>query len=148
MPGAGDRTLSKTAAACLLPALLLIGCAAPFLSRDRDYIVVDDITQVPDSDPFGIADLRVEGDSLKFTASYGGGCRDHIFTLYAARTEPGLNTGLLYIQHNANHDMCRAWIDAHKVSFGLQGIRYDLRLGENATLKSSPESDSAFMLKY
>jgi hypothetical protein len=128
---------------------LLCGCAAPvFLGSGRDFIVVADITQVPDSDPFGIADLRIEGDSLKFTASYGGGCRDHVFTLYAARSTPGSNTGLLYIHHNANHDMCRAWIDAHKVSFGLRGLRLDLRLGADAVLQSSPRSDSGFTLRY
>jgi hypothetical protein len=140
--------MPRLVAAWLFPALLLIGCAAPFLNSKRDYIVVEDITQVPDSDPFGIADLRVEDDSLKFTASYGGGCRDHIFTLYAARSEPGTNTGHLYIHHNANHDMCRAWIDAHKVSFGLKGLRFDLRLGENALLELSPGADSGFVLRY
>jgi hypothetical protein len=132
----------------MLSLLLFCGCSAPLFDGTRDFIVVADINQVPDSDPFGMRDMRIEGDSLRFTASYGGGCRKHAFTLYVARAPAGTNTAFVHVQHNANHDLCREWIDSHPVGFSLRGLKLDLRLGSSAILRSAPGADSVFTLSY
>ena len=134
--------------AAFVASLLLTACAAWMGGGTRDFILVDDIRQVPDSDPFTLKDARVEGDSLKFTAAYGGGCREHDFTLYAARSAEKANEVLLYIQHNANHDMCRALIEA-ATGFDLRGLKRALRLSGVVTLRSAPNwSDTAFAVEY
>ncbi len=129
-----------------------MGCAGSFFGKQpRDFIEVEDISQVPESDAFRMRDVRIENDSLKFTASYGGGCRKHVFTLYAARTNGKDNTGNLYIQHNANNDLCRALIDADSVAFSLKGLRSALGLKGMARLVSSFEMENAgngFSLTY
>src|SRR5690554_5377634 len=132
---------------CFLAALIfpvLMGCAGSFFGKaPRDFIEVADIAQVPESDPFRIRDVRIENDSLKFTASYGGGCRKHVFTLYASRAEGEGNTGELYIQHNGNNDLCRAQIDADSVAFSLKGIKPALGLKGSARLVSCPQMEAA-----
>jgi hypothetical protein len=126
---------------------VLTGCAGSFFGKaHRDFVEVADISQVPESDPFTIRDARIERDSLKFIASYGGGCREHVFTLYAARSKDSANTGMLYVQHNANNDLCRAVINADTVKFSLAGIKKALGLRGEATLvlpTSAPVSRSA-----
>lgn len=117
---------------------LFAGCASSsgsFFGKDaRDFIEVEDIAQVPESDPFTMRELRIENDSLKFIASYGGGCREHVFTLYAAAAKDSANTGLLYVQHNANNDLCRAMINDDSVGFDLGGLKSALGLKSSATL--------------
>lgn len=128
------------------------GCAGSFFGKvPRDFIEVVSITQVPESDPFTLRDARIDNDSLKFTASYGGGCREHVFTLYAARAEDAENTAVLYIQHNANNDLCRAVINADSVAFSLKGLKSALNLRARATLTFSPAMtavDSGVKLTY
>jgi len=123
-------------AGCALAAFA--GCARTpglfFGKEPRDFIEVEDIAQVPESDPFTMRDLRIEDDSLKFIAAYGGGCREHVFTLYAAPAKDSANTGYLYVQHNANNDLCRAMINDDSVAFDLGGLKAALDLGSGATL--------------
>jgi hypothetical protein len=64
------------------------------------------------SDPFELKDIVVEGDSVKITVSYSGGCRKHTFELIwnetlSLTTPP--QTGMI-ILHNADGDMCEAYI--------------------------------------
>lgn len=127
-------TLFPAAAALALFAACA-GTSDSFFGKEpRDFIEVEDISQVPESDPFTMRDLRIENDSLKFTAAYGGGCREHVFTLYAARAKDSANTGMLYVQHNANTDLCRAMINDDSVAFDLHGLRSALDLKSGATL--------------
>lgn len=135
--------------AAVLAPFFLTGCASVssmMSAGPRDYIVVENILHVPDSDPFELFDTRVENDSLKFIASYGGGCREHVFTLYAARGEAE-DTGRLYVQHNANHDLCADVVPADPVAFSLEGLRHDLGLGAAATLYLAA-ADSLYALEY
>lgn len=129
-----------------------VGCAGSYFGKaPRDFIEVENIAQVPESDPFRIRDVRIENDSLKFVMSYGGGCRKHVFTLYAARAGGENNTGHLYIQHNGNNDLCRALIEADSVSFSLKGLKPALGLKGAARLMSAPQMESAqngFTLTY
>lgn len=140
------KSVRTVLGATALASFFMTGCALMAASGPRDYILVENIFQVPDSDAFGIADLRIENDSLKFVASYGGGCREHVFTLYAARGEVE-DAGHLYIQHNANHDLCRAFVPDDTVAFSLAGLRRDLDLDEGSTL-SLAARDSLYALRY
>jgi hypothetical protein len=136
----------------LLSGILFAGCASSYFGKaSRDFIEVGDIAQVPESDPFRIRDIRIENDSLKFVASYGGGCRKHVFTLYAARAAAETNTGYLYIQHNGNNDLCRALIEDDSVAFSLKGLKSSLGLNGSARLVSAPQMETAqngFTLTY
>jgi len=147
----GPRS-SRAAFACAAAAFMLAGCAGSFFGKDaRDFIAVEDISQVPESDAFTMRDVRIERDSLKFTASYGGGCREHAFSLYAAKAKDAANTGLLYVQHNANTDLCRAMIEGDSVAFDLAGLRSALDLKSGAALvfpPGSPGADSGVTLSY
>lgn len=140
----------KTAA--VVACLFMMGCAGSFFGKQpRDFIEVEDIAHVPESDPFRMRDVRIENDSLKFTASYGGGCRKHVFTLYASRGKGQDNTAHLYVQHNGNHDLCRALIDADSVSFSLKGLKSTLGLRGSARLVSAPQMETTqngFTLTY
>lgn len=128
-------------------AALFGGCAFFGGGGPRDFIEVADIAQVPESDPVTLTEARVKGDSLLFTASYGGGCREHVFTLYAMRGPASTSTVLLYVHHHANHDPCRA-IVAETVGFSLLGLKKDLRVNGDAVLQSAPGTDPAFTLSY
>ena len=134
--------------AAFVASFSLTACASWTAGDARDFILVEDIRQVPDSDPFALREVRIESDSLKFKTAYGGGCREHDFTLYAARSPEKANEVFLYIQHNANHDMCRAWIEG-AAGFDLRGLKRALRLSGVVTLRSAPNwSDSAFAVEY
>jgi hypothetical protein len=136
------------AGACCLGALSLFGCAVPFLDPGaRDFIVVADISQVPESDKVGFTAARIEGDTLKLGAIYTGGCRPHAFTLYAAKSS-GADTAFLYVQHDANNDLCPILVSGEPVAFSLRGLKEDLGLGGGAILRSAPQLDSAFALRY
>lgn len=134
-----------------LATLLFAGCAGAFFGKaHRDFIQVADITQVPESDPFTMRDVRIEDDSLKFIASYGGGCREHVFTLYASSAEKE-NAAWLYVQHNGNNDLCRAVVNADSVAFSLKGLKSALNLKGRARLSFSPAMtalDSGVTLTY
>jgi hypothetical protein len=137
------------AALFLAGALLVVGCAVPvFGPGARDYIVVADIAQVPESDAFGMTGARIEGDSLKLAAIYTGGCRKHVFTLYAARASSGADTAYLYVQHDADHDVCEMLVSGEPLAFNLRGLKDDLGLGGKAVLRSAPQWDSGFALEY
>ena len=131
----------------VLLVVLASGCAFFGGGGARDFIAVSDITQVPESDPVALTGARIVGDSLLFDAAYGGGCREHAFTLYAMRGPASTSTILLYVHHFANHDPCRAMVH-RPVGFSLHGIRTDLRVNGTAILQSAPGTEPAFTLSY
>jgi hypothetical protein len=152
-----DKSIALLSVSMLTLALIaLSGCAGSFFGKPaRDFIEVADISQVPESDPFTMRDVKIERDSLKFIASYGGGCREHVFTLYAARAKDSVNTGLLYVQHNGNNDLCRAVVSDDTVGFSLKGLKSALGLkGGGAQLVLVPgaviftDSSNGYSLIY
>ena len=64
------------------------------------------------SDPFDLKDIVITEDSVKITVGYSGGCRKHIFEIIwnetLSSTIPSRTS--LIILHNANGDMCEAYI--------------------------------------
>lgn len=90
-------------------------------------VVVDAAGQGTDqwgTDPYQLRAARIEGDTLTVTVSYGGGCRDHQFTL--------LTSGVFLesypvqlgasLAHEANDDLCRAWL-TEDIDFDLTPIK-------------------------
>lgn len=78
-------------------------------------VISDDGADATDKwgkDAFELNEASITGDTLAVKVSYGGGCRDHQFTLVASgafmESDPvQLN---LALAHNANEDPCEAWI--------------------------------------
>ena len=82
-------------------------------------------TNSPDlSKPFDLLEASIDGDSLRVTVRYGGGCAPHDFSLHsngpALRSMPPQQ--LLRIEHRANADPCRALIQENH-SFDLSSFR-------------------------
>lgn len=76
-------------------------------------------------DAFDIQEMKVKGDSLIVVVSYGGGCQTHEFSL---KTNGAFMKSLpvqlnLSLEHNANKDMCRAYL-TQRLAFDLNQIRY------------------------
>ncbi len=134
--------------ACI--AVLFCGCATlvPESNGPRDFIPVSSIHEVPQSDPFIMHGARIEGDSLKFFARYGGGCKDHTFALYVSRSDTAKQLVHAYVWHNANNDMCKALIEAEHVSFDLRGLKRDLGVRGRIRLVSRTDQEVPFSLKY
>jgi heat shock protein HslJ len=76
------------------------------------------------SDPFTVAASRIVGDELRLTVQYGGGCADHEFALIGPLTLEGDDPTpvTLYLHHNANGDMCKAYI-TKEITFDLRPLR-------------------------
>ena len=78
-------------------------------------VISDDDTDATDrwgKDAFELNEAAITGDSLAVEVSYGGGCRDHQFTLVASgafmESDPvQINVALA---HNANEDPCERWV--------------------------------------
>ncbi|MDA0809157.1 MAG: hypothetical protein O2983_09165 [Planctomycetota bacterium] len=86
--------------------------------------VVDKFPASAPSNPFSIESAKVVGDTLQLELSYGGGCKDHVFTAFWApiflEEEPP-STEIL-ITHDARNDSCEAWI-SQKLTIDLMPLR-------------------------
>lgn len=110
--------------------LLIASCNEPVALTDRmdctkykeiSYLNYDSLK----SDPITLINATVEGDCLKLTLQYGGGCEEHQVDL--ARILPDCGTPPLppptfEIRHDAKGDACKALI-TKEYSFDLSGIR-------------------------
>jgi hypothetical protein len=132
----------------LLASLLLAGCASLAPQGDeevlarRDFVAVANLDKAPKSDPRSLYNVRVENDSLKMLARFGGGCKEHTFTLYVSRESS--NTVAVYVVHDADKDACRAC----PVAFDLQFLKTDLNLKGPVTLVSHPGELEPFRVVY
>jgi hypothetical protein len=81
------------------------------LSFNRDSIEIDD---------FKINNISINANQLTLNVSYGGGCKEHSFKLYATHgiyfSDPPQAD--VYLSHNANGDFCEAYI--------TKNIKFDL----------------------
>lgn len=77
------------------------------------------------ADAYHFNSATIEGDTLTVSVSYGGGCETHEFTLFV---EPNMDDGPfgtmigISIAHNANLDMCEAWL-TESYDFDLTPIK-------------------------
>lgn len=65
------------------------------------------------SDPYSILSTELDGDLLRLTVNYSGGCKDHVFSLMGPSTIPtGDPTPItILLHHNADGDGCEALIN-------------------------------------
>jgi hypothetical protein len=114
----------------ILAILLVAGCSEPVaLIQENDctsfkvisFLKYDSLK----SDPITLVDATIEGDCLKLTLRYGGGCEEHQVDLALILPEcgtPPLPPPTFEIRHDAKGDVCKALI-TKEYSFDLSGIR-------------------------
>jgi len=76
-------------------------------------------------DPFILDSLAINGDCLDLTVHYGGGCEIHEFQLTELPAYGASSYGMLpvlLLSHDANNDMCEAWIQDY-TSFNLSELQ-------------------------
>ena len=121
----------------LLGILVASGCTEPRLMGPHAVstnVVVDDGRNWGD-DPYVAKSAGLDGDRLTIEVSYGGGCRDHAFTLVideSFRESDPLQLGAV-LAHDANGDTCEAWLTAsHVFDLSLVKIRHNQTYGPGA----------------
>ena len=102
-----------------------LGCNESALEpnvREANVVVVDDRNW--GNDPFVVNSAAIEGNQLVLEVSYSGGCRDHAFTLVISSSFRESDPVQLSAElaHNANDDICEAWLTDSRV-FELDLIR-------------------------
>ena len=95
-------------------------------STNNHQVIIDPAYTWPGStDEFELLSSTVEGDSLRLEVRYGGGCKEHEFTMrtnlmYLKSLPPQLN---LYLEHENSSDNCRALI-TETLAFDIIKLRY------------------------
>jgi hypothetical protein len=110
----------------------------------------EDIPAFP-IDPATVEKADIKRHRLYLTVSYGGGCTDHIFELYGLGYFQESNPPIasIYLSHNANGDMCEAWITRELV-FDLTPLKqtytkfYRSRRGEFYLRIIEPRTGSTY----
>ena len=77
------------------------------------------------TDPLTVLAVKTEGDCLKLTLQYGGGCKEHKVDLALIQPQcgtPPLPPPTFEIRHDANTDACEALI-TKDYSFDISDIR-------------------------
>lgn len=77
------------------------------------------------NDPVNVTAAKIEGDCLRLTLEYSGGCAEHEVNLVLIVPEcgtPPLPPPAFLISHDANGDVCEAWI-TKEYSFDISGLR-------------------------
>jgi hypothetical protein len=89
--------------------------------HDGSVILTDINATAIQLDQFSLNSFIIEGDDAIISVSYGGGCRDHYFSLYmspASFMESDPVQANLFLRHMGNDDMCEAYI--------TEELRFDL----------------------
>jgi hypothetical protein len=77
------------------------------------------------TDPIALINAKIEGDCLKLTLQYGGGCKEHKVDLALIHPwcgTPPLPPPTFEIRHDSNDDHCKALI-TEDYSFDISGIK-------------------------
>lgn len=106
-------------------------------------LLESDWDRVP-MDGFRMDSAYVSGDFLYLQVSYGGGCSEHNFQLWRlppnALDPPPIE---LMLSHDANEDMCEAWITEWLI-FSLKPLRVSDKQEVTLLLRGSPEMSAYF----
>ena len=75
-------------------------------------------------DLYGVNEIVLDENELFINVNYGGGCEDHIFKLVM---EPNFCGTLpvyyyFYLSHDANNDLCEAFITEHNLCFDISEL--------------------------
>jgi hypothetical protein len=144
----------------LFPALLLFISAC----TEQVEIAQDDCTKFVKlsyftydslkTDAINVMSAKVDGDCLKLSLQYGGGCKDHQVDLALILPEcgtPPLPPPTFEIRHNANNDACKALI-TKEYSFNISGIREEgknqVEFVLNARNSSGIAGSNTYTYKY
>ncbi|MBV5312000.1 MAG: hypothetical protein JZU47_01820 [Prolixibacteraceae bacterium] len=106
------------------------------------------------TDAINVMSAKVDGDCLKLSLQYGGGCKDHQVDLALILPEcgtPPLPPPTFEIRHNANNDACKALI-TKDYSFNISGIREEgknqVEFVLNARNSSGIAGSNTYTYKY
>ena len=79
---------------------------------DTETVFIGDAGEMFGTDRYVLNTATLTDDILTLNVSYGGGCQAHEFTLVAADSflESFPVQLRISIAHNANNDLCRAWL--------------------------------------
>lgn len=127
------QTLNNTKQFLVICYIFLIaGCSEPVALIQQDdcssykeisFLNYDSLK----SDPITLLSATIEGDCLKLTLQYGGGCEEHqvdLALILPVCGTPPLPPPTFEIRHDAKGDACKALI-TEEYSFDLSGIRED-----------------------
>lgn len=124
---------------CSIPAEPKLECVAHCIDANQpvsptpvplnmiNMEIIDSFSLIntPD-DPFNINNGTINGQALHLSVSYGGGCADHKFNLWATSklgvpdNEPIKN---IILTHNSNGDVCKAFITT-EIILNLEPLVY------------------------
>ncbi|MCF8372931.1 MAG: hypothetical protein K9H64_15020 [Bacteroidales bacterium] len=119
-------TLSYTVPAeygsvCMVGTVVHITCISELCSTAiQDFGFFFNPEDYP-QDGFAISEVEILGDCIYVTVGYSGGCTEHDFMLGVVWPEcgtPPVPPPVLYLCHNANGDLCEAYI-TETVTFDL-----------------------------
>ena len=106
------------------------------------------------TDAINVMSAKIDGDCLKLSLQYGGGCKDHQVDLALILPEcgtPPLPPPTFEIRHNANDDACKALI-TKEYSFDISGIREEgknqVEFVLNARNSSGIAGSNTYTYKY
>lgn len=118
----------RVVTASVFSLALLVACApnpvAPEWEDAPVVQIVDRDSAEWKRDSFKLDTMVVDGDSIRITVTYGGGCQDHTFALFMSpliiQTNPAQVE--LYLRHDGHGDACFALI-TEAVAFNITPIR-------------------------
>ena len=127
--GSSVSSTSGTALVVLLLGLLVLpGCRE---STQEPDVPESNVVLVGSGDwgddPYVVDSAAIDGDQLTIEVSYGGGCRDHTFTLVISESFRESDPVRLpaVLAHEANGDPCEAWLtESHVFDLALVRTRY------------------------
>lgn len=122
----------KEGAGCLFGGAS--GCSNPFPYESEEECRADNPAAYPPpvslcdpdlpSDPLSVLGASVVEDTLRMRVRYGGGCREHQFTLCwgGGFAESHPVQARLAIQHDAQDDLCRALV-TKEIAFDIELLK-------------------------
>lgn len=91
----------------LVFVILLCGCTGNF----KEIIIDDSLYQTAPRDPLTFNDVQLKKNILKFNMSYGGGCEEHEFQLFATSFMESYPVQVnILLSHEDNNDPCDMWL--------------------------------------
>lgn len=91
-------------------------------NKDSTFVNFDPMPHdINFSDEYGINETKtyLSGDTLFFQISHSGGCEEHLYEVRFNRVEN--QTAYIFVYHNANGDMCEAYL-TYNLKSNLQTI--------------------------
>lgn len=122
---------------CMVGKIVRITCIAELCSTPiQDFGIFFNPEDYP-QDGFAISNVEIVGNCISITVNYSGGCEDHEFSLGVVWPEcgtPPVPPPVLFLCHNANNDMCEAYL--------TETLTFDLSL-----LQQTDSSSTTFQLR-